>query len=552
MSEPASESVHAMLASGRRSYQQKSKPKSSNSKKKSQGKDRKSGTTGGSVEKGKCANCGLQHEANREKNCPAFGRRCSRCQKMNHYARCCKSKSAEVRQIAAEDSDSSYEHLMVITDSESVRAVEESPQYNKQMFATMDLVRGRSVRFQLDTGATCNVIRRADLPPDQKVEPSATTLSLFNQATLRPEGRCKLRFRRKKYEGEFIVVREAPSSILGARSAQQMGLITLHSEVIQEIQLKAPPLTRETVTKEFTAVFAEEKLGCFEGELHLETDSSIPPVQIPIRKPLIAIKPLFKAELDRLEELGVVSKMDTPTDWVSSFVVFKKPSGSLRLCLDPVPLNKALRRSHYPMPTLDDILPELSRARVFSLADVRNGFWHVRLDAESRRLTTFGTSYGRYVWNRMPFGISPAPEVFQRKLQEALEGLEGVHPVADDILIVGEGDTDEEAIVSHDKRLWAFLTRCRERRIQLNAAKFQFRVTQLPYVGHVLTAEGLCPSPRKVQAVSGMPRPQDVHAVRRLIGVATYMAKFIPNLTEICTPLRALTHEGTPWRWTDV
>ena len=143
--------------------------------------------------------------------------------------------------------------------------------------------------------------------------------------------------------------------------------------------------------------------------------------------------------------------------------------------------------------------------------------------------------------------------MFQRKLQEALEGLEGVHvhPVADDILIVGEGDTDEEAIVSHDKRLLAFLTRCRERRIQLNAAKFQFRVTQLPYVGHVLTAEGLCPSPRKVQAVSGMPRPQDVHAVRRLIGVATYMAKFIPNLAEICTPLRALTHEGTPWRWTD-
>ena len=169
MSEPASESVHAMLASGRRSYQQKSKPKSSNSKKKSQWKDGKSGTTGGSVEKGKCANCGLQHEANREKNCPAFGRRCSRCQKMNHYARCCKSKSAEVRQIEAQDSDSSYERMMVITDSESVRAVEDSPQCNKQMFATMDLVRGRSVRFQLDTGATCNVIRRADLPPDQKV-----------------------------------------------------------------------------------------------------------------------------------------------------------------------------------------------------------------------------------------------------------------------------------------------------------------------------------------------------------------------------------------------
>jgi hypothetical protein len=131
----------------------------------------------------------------------------------------------------------------------------------------------------------------------------------------------------------------------------------------------------------------------FEGEIQLEIDSSIPPVQIPIRKPPIAIKPLFKAELDRLEKLGVLSKIDTPTDWVSSFVVFKKSSGSLRLCLEPVPLNKTLKRSHYPMPTLDDILLELSRARVFSLADVKNGFWHVRLDTEFRRLTTFRTSY---------------------------------------------------------------------------------------------------------------------------------------------------------------
>ena len=114
---------------------------------------------------------------------------------------------------------------------------------------------------------------------------------------------------------------------------------------------------------------------------------------------------------------------------MSCIVVTPKPTGKLRVCLDPKPLNKTMKRSRYPMPTLDDILPQLSRAKVFSLADVRNGFWHVNMDEYSLKLTAFGTPYGRYVWNRMPFGITPAPEVFQMKLHQCLGGLEGIFPI---------------------------------------------------------------------------------------------------------------------------
>ena len=125
------------------------------------------------------------------------------------------------------------------------------------------------------------------------------------------------------------------------------------------------------------------------------------------------MKGLLEDELDHLEKIGVVSTVKGPTDWGSSLVMVPKPNGKLRVCLDPKPLNKALKQNHYPIPTLEDILPELSRARVFSLADVRNGFWYVRLDEQSRKRTTFGTPCGRYCWNRMPLGIAPAPEVFQ-------------------------------------------------------------------------------------------------------------------------------------------
>ena len=85
----------------------------------------------------------------------------------------------------------------------------------------------------------------------------------------------------------------------------------------------------------------------------------------------------------------------------------------------------------------------LAGAKVFTKCDVRNGFWHVQLDEQSSYLTTFHTPFGRYRWKRLPFGISSAPEVFQRKMHELIEGLDGVEVIADDFLIVGFGESAE-------------------------------------------------------------------------------------------------------------
>ena len=139
----------------------------------------------------------------------------------------------------------------------------------------------------------------------------------------------------------------------------------------------------------------------------------IQPVKQPPRRLPIAMKDRLKAELQRLERLEIIQKEEAPTDWISSLVVVKKQNGKLRVCIDPQPLNKALKRSQYQMPILEDILPELSKAKIFSVLDVKNGYWHVRLDEPSSKLTTFNTPYGRYRWNRLPFGITPAPETFK-------------------------------------------------------------------------------------------------------------------------------------------
>lgn len=149
----------------------------------------------------------------------------------------------------------------------------------------------------------------------------------------------------------------------------------------------------------------------------------------------------------------------------------------------------------------------------------------------------------------MPFGISPAPECFQWKLDQNLEGLEGIYKVADDILITGRGTTKDEAVKNHDANLLKLLERCRERNLKLNREKLQLKCTETPFIGHVLTPEGIKPDPRKVEAVLKMKRPSDVAAVPRLVDLVNYLSKFLSKLSELCEPLRRLTHKGVEWSW---
>ena len=130
---------------------------------------------------------------------------------------------------------------------------------------------------------------------------------------------------------------------------------------------------------------------------------------------------------------------------VSSLVLVNKPE-KLRICTDPQDLNKALMGSHYPLPTIEDVATRLSKAKVFSVLDAKNGFWQVKIDTDSSYLTTFNTPFGRFRWLRLPFGVKTAPEEYQRRIQESLRNLNGIEDIVDDILCVGEGDTYERAV----------------------------------------------------------------------------------------------------------
>lgn len=519
-----------------------------------------------------CNYCGKEHERSKEK-CPAYGQRCKRCGKENHFASKCRQRQERKVHHVHDWEDTDDEYCFTLSVHNEVKATTTNP-LKSRIWATM-MLGDKPIRFQLDTGASCNIIPRQHLPQESQLQRIGNTLTMYNGTEMKAIGKSSAHLVNPKngrtYQAEFIVVEEDAAPLLGSQTTQEMELIKVKYENIATVQRKVantpetnvakpaedlgaePPnlseCTKENFLKEFEDVFTGN--GKFNKKLHLEVDTSVTPVKQPLRRVPVAMKSKLKEELARLEKEGVIQQVDTPTDWVSSLVVVKKPNGKLRICIDPKPLNQALKRSHYPMPVVDDILPELANAKVFSVCDVKNGFWHVELDEASSMLTTFGTPFGRYRWLRMPFGISPAPEIFQRFLEQALENLPGVKTVADDILIYGEGQTLEDAVHDHDQKIRKLFERCREKGITLNKEKLKLRATEVSYMGHVLTKEGLRPDPAKVEAIRDMSTPTDVTAVQRLVGMVNYLTQFLKHLADLCEPLRQLTRQDVEWQWTD-
>ena len=111
-----------------------------------------------------------------------------------------------------------------------------------------------------------------------------------------------------------------------------------------------------------------------------------------------------------MESSGVISQVDVPTEWCAAMVVVPKKTGSLRICVDLRPLNECVLCEVHPLPKVDVTLASLAGAQVFSKLDANSGFWQIPLSEESRLLTTFITPFGRYCFNKLPFGIASAPE----------------------------------------------------------------------------------------------------------------------------------------------
>ena len=234
-----------------------------------------------------------------------------------------------------------------------------------------------------------------------------------------------------------------------------------------------------------------------------------------------------KDELDAMIKTDVISPVTVPTDWCSALVPVLKQSGKVLICVDLQPLNRAVKREVHPMSSVQTSLAKLSNAKVMTKLDANSGFWQIPLDEESKLLTTFITPFGRYAFNRLPFGISSAPEIFQHTMSSILEDLEGVICHMDDVLIHGVD------VAEHDARVRAVLNRISEAGLTLNGDKCEFGMTETRFLGHIVGADGIEPDPTKVKAIIDLPPPRNVIELQRLQGMMNQLAHFIPDLSSL-------------------
>ncbi|CAC5381940.1 E3 ubiquitin-protein ligase DTX4 [Mytilus coruscus] len=262
---------------------------------------------------------------------------------------------------------------------------------------------------------------------------------------LKVVGKCSLHLKDKNCE--FFVTDTNQSPLLGFKASNELCLI----HVIMTVQTDV-----DDPVKSFPKVFTG--LGCLEKPNHIKIDSSVNPVINPPRKIPAAEKSL---------------KVDEPTDWVSSLVVVEKPkTGKLRICLDPRNLNKAIKREHFALPTIEDITTRLTGAKYLSKLDCNNGYWQLRMDKKR------------------------ANSLLRLTLHSG-----GVETDIDNILVWGT--TQKE----HDDILHSVLNRCQEVGLTLNAEKCKFRVKEVTYIGHTLSADGVRPDQEKIRAIKEMPAP---------------------------------------------
>jgi hypothetical protein len=224
-------------------------------------------------------------------------------------------------------------------------------------------------------------------------------------------------------------------------------------------------------------------------------------------------------------------------------MVTPKPDGSLRICIDPRYLNKYLVRPIHPFPDVDQIFSRVKGHRFFAKINLTSGFWNLRLDSKSADLCTFATPWGRYRWLRLPFGVSPAPEVFHRIIAELIHDLPGVIHYIDDILIMAK--TCEE----HDRLVSLVLQRLSEAGFAVNEAKSEYGKSEITFLGHVVSGDGIRPDPTKIEALRNMRPPRSLSELQSLMGFLNFLGRYIPQFATLAEPLRRIQTKRVIFAW---
>ena len=536
-----------------------------------------------------CSRYGLKHAP---RSCPAYHNTCEKCGKTGHLGKLCRSSSGltsgKTPGYKNNNSNKNSQHnspqnapvkqknnnrrrrkkFHAVSDNVSVSEDEYVLQYDAitvsdKCFDAIHQQRNEaftnlridlpgvhdgkhSLKLKIDTGASGNTLpirtlRQMYPQKIPKLQPNNVTLTAYNGENIKCSGKFTLNVyhEKKKHPVLFYVVDVTGPAVIGLPTCEQLNIVTIN---VDQISPSVPTISSiDDLTHQYPKQF--DTIGNFKGTAKLKLkDDAIPFIDAP-RKCPIHIKDELKAELDKMERQEVIRKVDEHTDWVSSLAYTTKRDGSLRICLDPQKLNNALRRCPHKIPTLEELNPMFTNAKIFTKLDAKAGYWAVKLDESSQLLTTFRTPFGRYCWRRLPFGLNNSQDIFQARMDSILEGLKGVVSIADDVCVFGA--TEKE----HDVNLINLMERAKREGLVFNSTKCHIKKSEISFFGNTYTKDGIKPDINKIRDLKDMPKPQSKEELMRFLGVITYLSQFIPGLADRAHSLRGLLKKTSDFIW---
>ena len=258
-----------------------------------------------------------------------------------------------------------------------------------------------------------------------------------------------------------------------------------------------------------------------------------------------ALRPKVEAELTRLEKDGILSKVEY-SEWATPIVPVVKRNGSVRVCGDfKVSVNPVLRVEQYPLPRIEDIFANLAGGKHFSKLDLRQAYHQMEVTVESKKYLTINTHKGLFQYNRLVFGVTSCPAIWQRAIDQVLQGVPDTQCILDDMII--NGKTDEE----HLENLEKLLKRLQDAGLKANKEKCEFFRDRVQFCGHEIDSEGLHKTQEKIAEVVNAPRPANVSQLRSFLGLVNYYNRFLPNASTVLHPLHQLLEQDSEWQWTE-
>ena len=488
-----------------------------------------------------CGGCGGLHP---RKQCPHAESLCYACGSKGHIKRVCRSASKSAKGTTAKAAQTTASKGTTKGNNRRDTVNQITPLVNQKKSISV-IINGSTCTFEVDSGSPVTIMTErtfnkiwADARPDL----SKCDLDLNdyqrNQIPVKGVVDVSIVYNRRKIDNlPLIIANGGGTNLVGCNWFDALGIR------IEGVFAVSSGVSIQNVLNKYEHLFSAE-LGRYTGPpVSLQVDTAVQPIRLPPRRIPFAIKGLVDDEIDRLCNQGVLKPVDY-SDWATPIVPVVKKDGSIRICGDyKSTVNKAIKQHCHQIPAMHTLLASIEGGSIYAKIDLAQAYQQLVVDESSALLQTLSTHRGAFMATRLQFGIASAPGIFQSCIERILQGISGVLPYFDDVVIMGKS---EEELA---KRLEEIFQRFEKSGLRLRKDKCIFGVPSVDFLGFKIDALGIRPSADKVKAIHDAPSPKDKKQLQAVLGLLNFYHAFLPHKATLAEPLHRLLDKNARWSW---